>query len=124
VRPVLGDHCLVGKPPRRRGSGRDLFRVRSNEPPTGLYIEGLETRKDRRKAAGEAVDEPEAFDDPPQFSNGRVGPYSGRSLPGCCPEAASLTLGTTIRIARPHHPCCLTWRTNDLQFLRTVNDRW
>ena len=28
VRPVLGDHCLVGKPRRRRGSWGDLVVVR------------------------------------------------------------------------------------------------
>jgi hypothetical protein len=32
--------------------------------------------------------------------------------------------GTTIRIPRPHHPCCLIWRAGELRFLRTVSDRW
>jgi hypothetical protein len=29
----------------------------------------------------------------------------------------SMTFGTTIRIARLHHPCCLSWRASDLRFL-------
>jgi hypothetical protein len=53
----------------------------------------------------------------PRFSNGRVDPYGGRLLPICCPDAPSLTFGTTIRIARLHHPCCLSWRARDLRFL-------
>jgi hypothetical protein len=35
-----------------------------------------------------------------------------------------VTVGTTIRIARSHHPCCLSWKAGDLRFLRTVGDRW
>jgi hypothetical protein len=35
-----------------------------------------------------------------------------------------VTFGTAIRIARVHHPSCLTWRASDLRFLRTVGDRW
>jgi hypothetical protein len=29
----------------------------------------------------------------------------------------SMTFGTTIRIARMHHPYCLTWRGDDLRFV-------
>jgi hypothetical protein len=36
---------------------------------------------------------PEPTDDPPQFSNGCVGPYGGRLLPICCPDGLSLTFG-------------------------------
>ena len=44
----------------------------------------------------EAVYEPEPFDDPPRFLSGCVGPYGGRLLPVCCPDAATLTFGTPI----------------------------
>jgi hypothetical protein len=37
-----------------------------------------------------------ASDDLPRFSNGRIDPYRGRLLPVCCPDAPSLTFGTTI----------------------------
>jgi hypothetical protein len=36
----------------------------------------------------------------------------------------SVTFGTTIRIARLHHPSCLNWRVGDLRFLCTVGDCW
>jgi hypothetical protein len=39
------------------------------------------------------VSAPERSDDLPQFFNGRVGPYGGRLLPVCCPDAPSLTFG-------------------------------
>jgi hypothetical protein len=40
------------------------------------------------------------------------------------PDAPSPTFGTTIRIAPLHHPCCLSYRADDLRFLLTVSDRW
>jgi hypothetical protein len=46
---------------------------------------------------------------------------------GCCLSAArrvpTPTLGTTIRIARLHHPCSMGRKAGDLQFLWTVGDR-
>jgi hypothetical protein len=70
------------------------------------------------------VSVPELSNNPPRISNGDVGPYGGRLLPICCPGAPSPTFGTTIRIARVQHPCCLSWRGDDLRFVRTVGDRW
>jgi ferric iron reductase protein FhuF len=39
------------------------------------------------------------------------------------PNSRCLTVETTIRIARVHRHCCLSWRAGDLQFLWTVGDR-
>jgi hypothetical protein len=62
--------------------------------------------------------------DPPLFAGGLPGRYGHRLLPVCCPDVADPTFGTTIRIARVHRHCCLSWRAGDLQFLWTVGDRW
>jgi hypothetical protein len=54
----------------------------------GLYVGWLGIGKNRQKAAGERrYQGPERSDDPPLFSNGRVGPYGGRLLPVCCPDS-------------------------------------
>ena len=50
--------------------------------------------------------------------------YGHRLLPVCCPDVADPTFGTTIRIARVHHPSCLSRRAGDLRFFSTVRDRW
>jgi hypothetical protein len=63
----------------------------------------------------------EPSDDLPRFSNGRVDPYGGRLLPICCPDAPSLTFGTTIRIARSRPPSCMSGRSGDLRFLGTIS---
>jgi hypothetical protein len=34
------------------------------------------------------------------------------------------TVGTTIQIARSHHPSCVSGTAGDLRLLRTVPDRW
>ena len=57
------------------------------------------------------------FDDLPRFSKGRVDPYGGLLLPVCCPDALTVTFGTTIRIACMRHPSCLSRRSDDLRFL-------
>jgi hypothetical protein len=36
----------------------------------------------------------------------------------------SATVGTTIRIARLHHPSCMSRKASDLRFLWAVGDRW
>jgi hypothetical protein len=40
------------------------------------------------------------------------------------PASLSITFGTTVRIARSHHPGCLSWTGGNQQFLWTVGDRW
>jgi hypothetical protein len=62
----------------------------------------LETGTDHRKAAGERRNSARGLDNVPRFSNDRLGPYGSRLLPVCCPDAPSLTFGTTTR--RPLEP--------------------
>ena len=50
--------------------------------------------------------------------------YGHRLLPICCPDVADPTFGTTIRIAPRAASCCLSWRGDDLRFVRTVGDCW
>jgi len=43
----------------------------------------------------------EPFDGWTRSLSGCLGPYDARLLPVCCPDAATLILGTTIRVVRP-----------------------
>ena len=55
---------------------------------------------------------------------GAVWPLSCGNGVGVTEGTPTPTFGTTIRIARVHHPCCLSWRDDDLRFVRTVGDCW
>jgi hypothetical protein len=39
-------------------------------------------------------------------------------------DSGLVIFGTTIRIGRLHHSCCLSRRADDLRFFSTNGDRW
>jgi hypothetical protein len=70
-----------------------------------------------RNARSTAVDTRIGGHDPPQFPSTLSGCYGHRLLPVCCPTGPTADLRDRIRIARLHHPSCMSRKAGDLRFL-------